>query len=297
MRITLNLATRPYVAQGPILKLLRIGMAVLAVLLIGLGLGLLHFHQRALAMAAQEAAVDRSIAKIQREQQGYQAQMQQSANAKVLTQAQFLNHLFDEKSFSWTACMEDLERVLPAGLQVTAIEPSRGKDGRLTLRLRVSGLRERSVDMVRNMERSRRFIAPRLSGENAENGSQGDLQAAQDTGRVSFDILAEYSQATLAERKAAIAAQKKAALVAATVPVRPQGRPQYIPPNPQRRMPMRPSNNMPGMPSPYVSPVPNPMPVPEPPAETQPNMPHNHEFNRNRPLNSTVPDPNNGGPQ
>jgi type IV pilus assembly protein PilN len=39
MKITLNLATRPYADQGPALKRLRIGMAVLAVILAWLGLG------------------------------------------------------------------------------------------------------------------------------------------------------------------------------------------------------------------------------------------------------------------
>ena len=66
MRITLNLATRPYADQGPALKRLRIGMAVLAAVLALLGLGLMHFHQSALRMAAQEAVVDQSIAQIDR---------------------------------------------------------------------------------------------------------------------------------------------------------------------------------------------------------------------------------------
>jgi type IV pilus assembly protein PilN len=236
VKITLNLATRPYADAGPALKRLRIGMGVLAGLLILLGLGMLHFHQAALVMAAREATVDQSIDRVEREQHGYQAQMQQPANAKVLTQAEFLNQLFDEKSFSWTAAMEDLERVLPAGVQVTAIEPARGKDGRLTLRLRISGQRERSVEMVRNMERSRRFADPRVSGENAESGNaQGNLQQVRESGKVTFDILAEYNPATLEERKAEIAGQKhphpgadgrSAALV-------PGARQPYTPPNPQ----------------------------------------------------------------
>lgn len=255
MRITLNLATRPYADQGPALKRLRIGMAALAAVLALLGLGLTHFHQTALRMATQEAVVDQSIARIQQEQSGYQAQMRQPANAKVLTQAQFLNQLFDEKSFSWTAAMEDLERVLPAGVQVTALEPARGKDGRLTLRLRTSGQRERSVELVRNMERSRRFANPRVSGENAENSSsQGGVQQVADPNKVNFEILAEYNPATLEERKAAIAAQKKSPPTTASTaspavlpqaPSRPAPglRPGYAPPNPnprpQRQMPPR----------------------------------------------------------
>ena len=252
MKITLNLATRPYADQGPALKRLRIGMAALAVILILLGLGLMHFHQRALQMAAQEAVVDQSIANIQHEQRGYQTQMQQPANAKVLTQAGILNHLFDEKSFSWTAAMEDLERVLPGGVQVTALEPVRGKDGRLTLRLRTSGLRERSVELVRNMERSLRFANPRVTGENAENsGTQGGFQQTSDPHKVSFEILAEYNPATLEERNEEIARQKKHPVAPAPAPARqPMASsrpPGYVPPNPQRQQPQRPLR--PGLPA------------------------------------------------
>jgi len=304
MRITLNLATRPYADQGPALKRLRIGMAVLAVVLALLGLGLMHFHQTALRMAAQEAVVDQSIASIQHEQGGYQAQMQQPVNAKVLTQAQFLNQLFEEKSFSWTAAMEDLERVLPAGVQVISLEPSRGKDGRLTLRLRTSGLRERSVELVRNMERSRRFANPRVSGENAENSSsQNGFQQVGEANRVSFEILAEYNPATLDERKAQIAAQKKPVGATAPMPslhatphsqpVRPQ--PGYMPPNPQPQRQMAPRPGVPPgmsrfqtpMRGPNVGPVQGSIPDPDP-SGYDPNGLKNHDRNRIPPPGSQI---------
>uniref|UniRef100_E6QI35 Uncharacterized protein n=1 Tax=mine drainage metagenome TaxID=410659 RepID=E6QI35_9ZZZZ len=208
MRIAINLATRPYTDQRPALRQLRLGMAVLAVILALLALGMLHFHQAALRMAAQQQSMDLAIAKLQNEQQGYKNQMQQPANARVLTQADFLNQLFDEKSFSWTETMEDLETTLPAGVQVTAIEPVRDKEGNLTLHLRVSGNRDRVVDLLRAMEHSPRFVSPRIVGENAESGNgPGGLQPISDSMRVNFDILAEYSQATLAQRKAALNAR------------------------------------------------------------------------------------------
>jgi type IV pilus assembly protein PilN len=310
MRITLNLATRPYADQGPALKRLRIGMVVLAVVLALLGVGLIHFHQTALRMAAQEAVVDESIARIQHEQSGYQAQMQQPLNAKVLTQAQFLNQLFDEKSFSWTAAMEDLERVLPAGVQVISLEPSRGKDGRLTLRLRTSGQRERSVELVRNMERSRRFANPRVSGENAENSnSQNGVQQVADANRVSFEILAEYNPATLDERKAQIADQKKHVGSATPMPSlhatprqqpgrsqpgnsQRNSQPGYVPPNPQPHRQMQPRPGIPPGMSRFQTPMrgPNAGPVqgsiPDPdPSGYDPNGLKNHDRNR-------IPDPN-----
>jgi type IV pilus assembly protein PilN len=307
MKITLNLASRPYADQGPALKRLRIGMGVLAGLLVLLGVGMLHFHQAALAMAAREAVVDQSVDRIQQEQRGYQIQMQQPANAKVLTQAEFLNGLFDEKSFSWTAAMEELERVLPGGVQVTALEPSRGKDGRLTLKLRVSGQRQRAVEMVRNMERSRRFAHPRVSGENSENSAQGGFgtggfqQVQQETGRVSFDILAEYNPATLTERRAEIFAQraKHEGVATAQPAARPRMTPGYVPPN------SMPGRSFPGQTRPSMrGPVPGGTPRPnggqslnqpqDNPSGYDPSGLKNHDRNR-IPGPGAPPSP--GGPQ
>ena len=45
--------------------------------------------------------------------------------------------------------MEDLETVLPSGVQVTTLEPIRDKDGHITLRLRVLGPRDRSIQLYR----------------------------------------------------------------------------------------------------------------------------------------------------
>lgn len=306
MKITLNLATRPYADQGPALKRLRIGMAALAVVLIGLVFGLLHFHQAALRVKAQEDVLDRSIVQIRQEEQGYQRQMQQPDNAKVLTQAGFLNALFDEKSFSWTEAMEDLERVLPAGVQVQAIEPVRDKDGRLTLRLRVAGLRERSVAMVRNMEHSPRFASPRISGENEENNNaRTGMQQVGEPSRVSFDLLAEYNPATPDERRAEIDAQKHAHGGAAQSMAAPRSSvpPGYVPPNPQpvqagapvRPMRMAPQNR-PQFPMQGQRQSPGQPQYQEPPTGYDANGLRNHDRNRIPPGN-VPPTDQTGGPQ
>ena len=59
----------------------------------------------------------------------------------------------------------DLEEVLPPGVQVSSVEPLIAGNGEVTIRLRVLGDRERTVQLVRNLEGSRRFLAPRLAGE------------------------------------------------------------------------------------------------------------------------------------
>lgn len=204
MRIGINLATRPFADLGPALKGLRIAMAVLAVVAIGMVFGLRALHQRAEQARARAHLLDGQIARVKQERQGYQAMMQEPQNALVLNQADSLNKLFDEKAFSWTLAMEDLETVLPGGVQVTSIEPARDKDGRITLHLRVLGPRDRAIELVSNLEHSRRFIHPRIANESSESsGGPGErLEPVSATNRVNFDLEAEYNPLTPAEFKA-----------------------------------------------------------------------------------------------
>ena len=204
MRITLNLATRPFADLGPAIKRLRITMAVLAVVAIGLLVGLHAIHRKAEAARARDHSLDGQIARIAQERQGYQNLMRQPDNAALLKQAAVLNKLFDEKAFSWTLAMEDLETVLPGGVQVTTLEPARAKDGHITLHLQVTGPRNRAVDLVRNLEHSKRFLLPRIVGENAQATERPGqrLEPASMADRVAFDLLAEYNPASEQERKA-----------------------------------------------------------------------------------------------
>ncbi len=200
MRITVNLATRPFVELRPFFLRLRIFMAVLVVVAV-VALIAAHVLQRKLDVA--KAQIDQVHAKVvaaRQEKQGNERRMQLPANAAVLARAHFLNALFLRKSFSWTAVMMDLETVLPVGVQVTSIEPAIASDGNVIIRMRVSGERDRAVQLVRNLERSKRFLAPRLTGEAAqakEAGSQGVNMAANANSLtppgVEFEILADYN--------------------------------------------------------------------------------------------------------
>ena len=203
MRISLNLATRPFTDLGPAIKRLRIAMAVLAVIAIGLGLALHAFHRQAEEARARDHSLDSQIARITGERQGYQNLMRQPRNAQLLERVGDLNRIFDEKAFSWTLAMEDLETVLPSGVQASTLEPVRAKDGSITLRLRVIGPRDKAVELVRNLEHSRRFLLPRIVGENSESsGAPGEkLEPISASNRVNFDLLADYNPAPLTESR------------------------------------------------------------------------------------------------
>ncbi len=200
MRITINLATRPFADLGPILKRLRTAMIVFAVVSVALGVGLYLLHHKAEQARARNHSLDGNIARITGERQSYEAMMRQPENALVLNESAFLNQLFDEKAFSWTLAMEDLETVLPRGVQVTTLEPLRDKEGRITLRLRVVGPRDANVGLVRNLEHSKFFLHPTIVGESLENnGGPGEkLEPVSETNKVNFDLLAEYNASALA---------------------------------------------------------------------------------------------------
>jgi type IV pilus assembly protein PilN len=195
MRITVNLATRPFVELRPFFLRLRIIMG--ALVLIGIAAAVTsHILQKKLDVAQAKMNVlvnkttDAQMEKLHNEQR-----MKQPANAAVLDRAHFLNALFLRKSFSWTAVMMDLETVLPVGVQITSIEPQVQTDGGVLIRLRVSGDRDRAVQLVRNLERSKRFLSPRLSSESVqakENASPANNNSGAPAG-VEFEILANYN--------------------------------------------------------------------------------------------------------
>lgn len=194
MRIQLNLASRKFVELGPLYLRLRVLILILAVVAVPLWLLLGTEKRKAADAQARLDAVNHQIQALESQRQQFQAEMREPQNASVLSQSQFLNQMFASKAFSWTAVMMDLENVLPSGVQVLSIDPVISKNGKVTIRLRVNGPHERGVDLVRNLEHSRRFLAPRLARETAENNQQnGRLEQVSATPNVNFDLLAEYN--------------------------------------------------------------------------------------------------------
>lgn len=204
MRIALNLATRPFANLGPILTNLRIAMGALTLAAIGLGVGVHLLDQRAEQARQRERVVDTQITHITNERRGYYALMRQPENAAVLREAESLNKLIDAKSFSWTLAMEDLETVLPGGVQVTTLEPTRDeKDGHITLKMRVLGPRDRAIELVANLEHSKHFLSPRIVGESAEttSGTNQQLIPVSASNRVTFELLTDYNPPAPGDRK------------------------------------------------------------------------------------------------
>ena len=167
MRISINLATRPFVELRSLYAKLRLAIVGLSLLALLLGFYVHGLSARAGAAAQQMNTLKARTAAYEKERAANEARMRQPQNLGVLERSQFLNALFAHKAFSWTAVMMDLEQMVPAGIQVTSIDPVISKEGDVSIRLRVTGDRDRAIQLVRNLERSQRFVGPRLAGESA----------------------------------------------------------------------------------------------------------------------------------
>jgi type IV pilus assembly protein PilN len=195
MFISLNLASRPFSDQRPTLVRMRIAMSALVLAAVVLGLVLRVVHRKAVEAHTHLHSLDGEIANILREQQGYQFMMSEPENARTQVETRNLNQLFNQKAFSWTLVMVNLETVLPAGVRVTAIEPQVSKTGRITLHLRVFGPRDRSIDLVQNLENSKCFFQPRIVNESTDTGmgNNDKLGPVSISTPTNFDLLADYN--------------------------------------------------------------------------------------------------------
>lgn len=258
MRISVNLATRPFVELRPFFMRLRWIMVALVLIAIGLIVAA-HMEQQKLntAQATMDALQARTNAAVA-EKQSNERRMRAPANAAMLDRAHFLNALFLRKSFSWTAVMMDLETVLPSGVQVTSIEPQPNADGDVVIRMRVAGDRDRAVQLVRNLEHSKRFLQPRLSSEAVQAKDLAQQKTAAASGMpagVEFEILANYNPLPEGQAypKIRILSDQKSGSLAMAPPVSksqvPAGRPGVVlkpmppmtpqPPKPQPPPPAR----------------------------------------------------------
>lgn len=194
MDLSINLANRPFRDLRPLLKSMRAAMGALAVLAAALGVLAYFVHQKANAAHLRVHFLEGKVASIASEQQGYQAMMHRPENQRLAQETENLNRLFDAKAFSWTIALRDLEAVLPNGVEVAAIEPARAQDGKVTLRVRVLGPRDKNIEFVRNLELSPRFRSPRIVGESADTnrGPNQKFVPVSASDSTNLDILVEY---------------------------------------------------------------------------------------------------------
>lgn len=188
MRVDINLATQPYedarrfwLRWGGALAGLGILMLLLLFLAVNGWIGARNDRRLMRRYEEQSAARDK-------ERTDALALLNLPQNSTTRDRSQFLNDLFQRKTFSWTKSFEDLEVVMPPRLHVVSIHPQLAVDNELEIKLIVAGdTREHALDLVSKMEASQHFHDTYIEEETSQAGtgaSEGDA--------VQFHISALY---------------------------------------------------------------------------------------------------------
>src|SRR5271167_109871 len=188
MRVDINLASQPYedarqfwLRWGGALAALGILTLLLLIMTVNGWIGARKDRQLIRQYEAQSEARDK-------EKADAEALLNLPQNASTRDRSQFLNDLFQRKSFSWTKAFENLEEVMPPRLHVVSIHPELGPDNELEIKLIVSGdSRDHALDLVSKMEASQHFHDTYIE---EESSNPGNGSAGGDT--VQFHITAFY---------------------------------------------------------------------------------------------------------
>lgn len=185
MRLDINLASQPY--EDARQFWMRWGTALAAVVILTLALLTITVSGWFAARRdhARIAALEVSIAQRDLKRQQAEQFLNRPENRSTRDQSQFLNELIEQKSFSWTRVLEDLEKVMPARVHLVSIQPERDDDNQLRLKLSVAGdSRDRGLELARRMEDSRRFAQTHIVNESFRPSTSGDP--------FQFNIVATY---------------------------------------------------------------------------------------------------------
>jgi hypothetical protein len=98
-----------------------------------------------------------------------------------------LNTLIRRKEFSWTQVFSSLEHLMPGRLQVLSITPELTDDNQILVHLLVAGdARDKSIQLVRNLEKSSEFRLAQVHSESVLEPRNGEPAEVQ------FEITAFY---------------------------------------------------------------------------------------------------------
>jgi type IV pilus assembly protein PilN len=186
MHIDINLATHPYQDAHRFWKQWGLGLSALGILTLLLVYTTVSGFISARSDHNLIKQREQQIAERDRERANAERLLNLPENRSTRDRSQFINELFQRKSFSWTRVFEDLERVMPPRLHVVSIRPALAPDNQLEIKLVVAGdSSDRALELVRRMESSQRFQQT-LIEQWRNQQSQGPGDAVQ------FDITALY---------------------------------------------------------------------------------------------------------
>lgn len=189
MRIDINLASQRY--EDARQFYFRWGAALIAVLVLTFGLGFLAWRQ------FQSTAADRKyinewqnkISGLEQERRHAEEVLNRPENRDVRDQSRFWNDVIDQKSFSWTQLLSDLEKIMPGRAYLVSVAPTLTPEKRLSLKLTIDAdNHENGVELQKKMEHSEHFYLPKIESESIRQN-----QATGSTPVTEFVIVTFYT--------------------------------------------------------------------------------------------------------
>jgi hypothetical protein len=189
MRININLASQKYEDAGEFY--FRWGTALALALIVTVGLAFLGWRnfQRSVDARKRINELHDKIRKADEDRAHGEAVLNRPENQDVRDQSRFWNDVIDQKLFSWTRLLSDLEKIMPGRAYVESVQPMITSDKRLQLRLIIAGEKLNDAEeLVKRMERSEHFRSTVIGAELPPHSqTTGGPQIAE------FEILTYYA--------------------------------------------------------------------------------------------------------
>lgn len=196
MRININLASQKYEDAGEFYA--RWGTALGLILIVTLGLLFLSWRYYQFTAGARKRIdqLHEKIAHLDQERAHAEAVLNRPENQDVRDQSRFWNDLIDQKSFSWTRLLSDLEKIMPKRAYVESVQPTITTDKRLQLRLMIIGEKlDDAEELVKKMEHSEHFRGTYIDSETPHSQTTGGPMVAE------FVVITFYVPAASAQQQ------------------------------------------------------------------------------------------------
>ena len=188
MRVPINLASRPYENLRPYYN--AAGLA--AILLVALA-SMVAWHdwqnrRDTRLLTEQSNQLETAMAELGREQQELEQWLGRPEVQEIRDRSAFLNSLIVRKSLSWTQMFMDLETILPARAQVTAIRPRLNRDQQVEVNLTVAAASMGPlVEFLKKLEAAQQFGSPVVHAQRPPSTASTD-------GQITLDLSVLYHQ-------------------------------------------------------------------------------------------------------
>jgi type IV pilus assembly protein PilN len=173
VKFNINLASQPYEdARRFYMRWTPVLIVLLLLALFTAGRATVAFRD-ARKIDRDLRAQERQLQTLNEQKQRAEETLARPENAGTRDRAQFLNELFRRKAFSWTQVLMEVERLMPTGIRLVAIEPTLSEQNELLFTMEVeTHQRSRAIELVSRLEQSSRFQDAYIRSETAQDEGQ-----------------------------------------------------------------------------------------------------------------------------